>query len=87
MTKLLEKDVKFKWSQECEESFLTLKKTHSVERASPPVVPPPSATLASAPSPTASPLRYKADARLHSRFFWVDVEASAAGTSPCTMSR
>jgi hypothetical protein len=26
MTKLLEKDAKFKWSQECEESFLTLKK-------------------------------------------------------------
>jgi hypothetical protein len=26
MTKLLEKDVKFKWSQECEEAFLTLKK-------------------------------------------------------------
>jgi hypothetical protein len=26
MTKLLEKDVKFKWSQECEDAFLTLKK-------------------------------------------------------------
>jgi hypothetical protein len=26
MTKFLEKDVKFKWSQECEEAFLTLKK-------------------------------------------------------------
>jgi hypothetical protein len=26
MTKLLEKDAKFKWSQECEEVFLTLKK-------------------------------------------------------------
>jgi hypothetical protein len=26
MNKLLEKDVKFKWSQECEEVFLTLKK-------------------------------------------------------------
>jgi hypothetical protein len=26
MTKLLEKDVKFKWSQECEDVFLTLKK-------------------------------------------------------------
>jgi microcompartment protein CcmK/EutM len=26
MTKLLEKDAKFKWSQECEETFLTLKK-------------------------------------------------------------
>jgi microcompartment protein CcmK/EutM len=26
MTKLLEKDAKFKWSQECEEAFLTLKK-------------------------------------------------------------
>jgi hypothetical protein len=25
MTKLLEKDAKFKWSQECEEAFLTLK--------------------------------------------------------------
>jgi hypothetical protein len=26
MTKLLEKEVKFKWSPQCEESFLTLKK-------------------------------------------------------------
>jgi hypothetical protein len=26
MTKLLVKDAKFKWSQECEETFLTLKK-------------------------------------------------------------
>jgi hypothetical protein len=26
MTKLLEKDVKFKWSPQCEETFLTLKK-------------------------------------------------------------
>jgi hypothetical protein len=26
MTKLLEKDVKFKWSPQCEEVFLTLKK-------------------------------------------------------------
>jgi hypothetical protein len=26
MTKLLEKDVKFKWSLQCEETFLTLKK-------------------------------------------------------------
>jgi hypothetical protein len=26
MTKLLEKDAKFKWSQECEDAFLTLKK-------------------------------------------------------------
>jgi hypothetical protein len=26
MTKLLEKDTKFKWSQPCEETFLTLKK-------------------------------------------------------------
>jgi hypothetical protein len=26
MTKLLEKDVKFKWSQQCKEAFLTLKK-------------------------------------------------------------
>jgi hypothetical protein len=26
MTKLLEKDVKFKWSPRCEEAFLTLKK-------------------------------------------------------------
>jgi hypothetical protein len=26
MTKFLEKDVKFKWSLECEEAFLTLKK-------------------------------------------------------------
>jgi hypothetical protein len=26
MTKLLEKDAKFKWSSQCEESFLTLKK-------------------------------------------------------------
>jgi hypothetical protein len=26
MTNLLEKDTKFKWSQECEETFLTLKK-------------------------------------------------------------
>jgi hypothetical protein len=26
MTKLLEKDAKFKWSQECEETFITLKK-------------------------------------------------------------
>jgi hypothetical protein len=26
MTKLLEKDVKFKWSPQCEEAFLTLKK-------------------------------------------------------------
>jgi hypothetical protein len=26
MTKLLEKDAKFMWSQECEEAFLTLKK-------------------------------------------------------------
>jgi hypothetical protein len=26
MTKLLEKDAKFKWSQQCEEVFLTLKK-------------------------------------------------------------
>jgi hypothetical protein len=26
MTKLLEKDAKFKWSQECEEPFLALKK-------------------------------------------------------------
>jgi hypothetical protein len=26
MTKLLEKDIKFKWSQQCEEVFLTLKK-------------------------------------------------------------
>jgi hypothetical protein len=26
MTKLHEKDAKFKWSQECEEAFLTLKK-------------------------------------------------------------
>jgi hypothetical protein len=26
MTKLLEKDAKFKWSPQCEETFLTLKK-------------------------------------------------------------
>jgi hypothetical protein len=26
MTKLLEKDAKFKWSPQCEEAFLTLKK-------------------------------------------------------------
>jgi hypothetical protein len=26
MTKLLEKDAKFKWSQQCEDAFLTLKK-------------------------------------------------------------
>jgi hypothetical protein len=26
VTKLLEKDAKFKWSQECEKAFLTLKK-------------------------------------------------------------
>jgi hypothetical protein len=26
MTKLLDKDAKFKWSQQCEEAFLTLKK-------------------------------------------------------------
>jgi hypothetical protein len=26
MTKLLEKDTKFKWSPQCEEAFLTLKK-------------------------------------------------------------
>jgi hypothetical protein len=26
MTKLLEKEVKFKWSPQCEEAFLTLKK-------------------------------------------------------------
>jgi hypothetical protein len=26
MTKFLEKDAKFKWSQQCEEAFLTLKK-------------------------------------------------------------
>jgi hypothetical protein len=26
MTKLLEKDTKFKWSLQCEEAFLTLKK-------------------------------------------------------------
>jgi hypothetical protein len=26
MTKLLEKEVKFKWSPQCEETFLTLKK-------------------------------------------------------------
>jgi hypothetical protein len=26
MTKLLEKDAKFKWSSQCEETFLTLKK-------------------------------------------------------------
>jgi hypothetical protein len=26
MTKLLEKDVKFKWSQQCKEAFFTLKK-------------------------------------------------------------
>jgi hypothetical protein len=26
MTKLLEKDAKFKWSQHCEDTFLTLKK-------------------------------------------------------------
>jgi hypothetical protein len=26
MTKLLEKDAKYKWSQQCEEAFLTLKK-------------------------------------------------------------
>jgi hypothetical protein len=26
MTKLLEKDTKFKWSPQCEETFLTLKK-------------------------------------------------------------
>jgi hypothetical protein len=26
MTNLLEKDAKFKWSQQCEEAFLTLKK-------------------------------------------------------------
>jgi hypothetical protein len=26
MTKILEKDVKFKWNPQCEEAFLTLKK-------------------------------------------------------------
>jgi hypothetical protein len=26
MTKLLEKDIKFKWRPQCEEAFLTLKK-------------------------------------------------------------